>query len=68
MKVVCKADVCNYCSSNGFCTKDFVFITPQGFCGRIYNANGIAKQDWNTPIEQQEKEERVEEITDENTN
>lgn len=67
MKIICKVDTCNYHSNSDFCTKGLVFITPQGFCGRIYGPNGAMKQDWNTPIEQQEKDERIEEITDEDT-
>ena len=46
--VLCKVTECYYCSDNGFCKSNFLKITPQGLCGRIYDNNGQVKADWNT--------------------
>lgn len=65
MQIVCKIAECRYCSSNGFCTNDLVFITQRGQCGRVFDVNGNIKPGWNDTIKEQKKEERIKEIIDE---
>lgn len=57
--ILCKVVNCNYHSVNGFCLNKFVTITPQGFCGRIYNSNGQMKLNWNTTIEERKQDEEM---------
>ena len=40
MQVVCEKKECTFCSTNGFCQKDFVFIRPFGVCAEWYNKQG----------------------------
>lgn len=64
MIVLCKVAECKYCSSSGFCHNNFLVLTPQGFCGRIYNNGGVVKPDWNSFTEEQQtqKEEEKDDI------
>ena len=39
--VVCKRTNCTFISKNGFCQKDYVFMTPQGLCTEWYSDQGI---------------------------
>ena len=39
--VVCKRTDCTFISKNGFCQKEYVFMTPQGLCTEWFSDQGI---------------------------
>lgn len=39
--VVCKNINCTFVSKNGFCQKDHVFLTPQGYCAEWFTDQGM---------------------------
>jgi hypothetical protein len=40
-KVICKRTDCTFISKSGFCQKDHVFLTPQGFCNEWFSDQGV---------------------------